>query len=140
MNSGYYLPFSNGYKLAWIWWVTLLAFQQVLYYENNLQMNFYLMVMLIIAAVWFYFLIRQRRFFASKHHLYFTRDFRLNMVNLDLSYITAVKLTRRTFRFSYAGKEYQFLIFGKSNLLLQELLKENDVHYTLSTVKRTQKI
>ena len=136
MRSGYFQPMSIAFKLAWIWWVILLSFQQVFYYENNLQWNWWLLSMLVIAGLYFYFLIRQRRFFASQHHLYFTRDFRFAMVNIDLAYISAVRLTNRTFEFTYAGKPYSYLVLGPSNLLLRTLLKENAVDFTFSEFKK----
>ncbi|MDR0297078.1 MAG: hypothetical protein LBI11_00245, partial [Streptococcaceae bacterium] len=78
MKSGYCQPLDGNFRLAWIWWVSLIAFQQVLFFENNLQFDGFNTLLLILAAAYLYFLIRQRRFFVSKHHLYFTKDFRLN--------------------------------------------------------------
>ncbi|MDR0300301.1 MAG: hypothetical protein LBI13_09560 [Streptococcaceae bacterium] len=127
MQSGYCQPLSSFYKLVWIWWVIFLSFQQVFYYENNLKWNFFLVMMLIAAILIFYFLIRQRRFFASQHHLYFTRDFRFAMVNIDLAYISAVRISSSRFEFMYAGKPYSYLVIGPSNQLLRQLLKENSV-------------
>ncbi len=132
MQSGYFQPLHNQFKIAWMWWVILLSFQQVLYYENNLQMNGLLYALIVLIIAYLYFLIRQRRFFASAHHLYFTRDFRLGMINIDLSHITTVTLKKNRFRFVYAGKEYHYFVFGKSHKLLEELLKENEVEYNLS--------
>jgi hypothetical protein len=37
-----------------------------------------------------------------------------------------MRLTNYKFEFVYAGKSYRFIIFGKSNQLLRELLKENE--------------
>lgn len=136
MESGYFQPLHAQFKLAWTWWVILLSFQQVLYYENNLQLNWFISLLLVLAIAYFYFLVRQRRFFASKHHLYFTRDFRLGMVNIDLAYISSVRLNRRSFNFVYMGKDYHYFVFGRSNKLLQEVLKDNHVEFSYATSEK----
>lgn len=139
MQSGYFQPLTNQLKLAWIWWVIFISFRQVIYYENNMSAGFILNTWLVLAIAYFYFLIRPRRFFASKHHLYFTRDFRLGMINIDLAYITTVRLTNYKFEFVYEEKPYQLVIFGKSNQLLRELLKENEDEIHISREKQIQK-
>lgn len=130
MESGYFQPLHSQFKLAWIWWVILLSFQQVLYYENNLRYNWFIAMLTALALAYLYFLIRQRRFFASKHHLYFTRDFRLGMVNIDLAYIRQVRLKKNSLNFVYMGKEYHYFVTGRSNKLLYEVLKDNHVEFT----------
>lgn len=139
MQSGYFQPLTNQFKLAWIWWVIFISFRQVIYYENNMTAGFILNTWLFLAIAYFYFLIRPRRFFVSKHHLYFTRDFRLGMVSIDPACITTVRLTNYKFEFVYAGKPYQFVIFGKSNQLLRELLKENENEINISREKQIKK-
>lgn len=140
MKSGYFQPLSNIYKIAWMWWVILLSFQQVLFYENNLRMNWFQITILVFLVLAFYFLVRQRRFFAAENALHFSRDFRLGMLEIDFNYMNSVKLTPRTLRFIYIGKEYHFVVLGKSNQLLQNVLKENNVEYTTSTLKRSAKV
>lgn len=139
MQSGYFQPLTNQFKLAWIWWVIFLSFRQVIYYENNMSAGFILNTWLVLAIVYFYFLIRPRRFFASKHHLYFTRDFRLDMISMDLAYITTVRLTNYKFEFVYAGKPYHLVVFGKSYQLLREILKENADEINISREKQVKK-
>jgi hypothetical protein len=107
----------------------------VFYYENNMSSGFILNTWLVLAIAYFYFLIRPRRFFASKHHLYFTRDFRLGMISIDLACITDVRLTNYKFEFVCAGKSYRFFIFGKSNQLLRELLKGYEDEINISREK-----
>lgn len=140
MKSGYFQPLTNVYKIAWMWWVSLLSFQQILFYENNLRINWFQTAIIVFLILAFYFLIRQRRFFAAEGALHFSRDFRLGMLKIDLCYMSSVKLTPRTIRFIYIGKEYQFVVLGKSNQLLQNVLKENNVAYTTSTAKRSAKV
>ncbi|GBG96709.1 EbsA family protein [Lactococcus termiticola] len=133
MESGYFQPLHNQFKVAWIWWVILLSFEQVLYYENNLQFNWLTAFLMVLIIAYLYFLIRQRRFFASKHHLYFTRDFRLGMVNIDLAYISHVRLKKNSLNFVYMGKDYHYFVMGRSNKLLEEVLKDNHVEFKRST-------
>ena len=140
MKSGYFQPLTNVYKIAWIWWVILLSFQQVLYFENNLRINWFQTAILIFLVLAFYFLVRQRRFFAAEDALHFSRDFRLGMLKIDMIYMSSVKITPRTVRFIYIGKEYHFVVLGKSNQLLQKVLKENNVEYTTSTLKRSAEV
>jgi hypothetical protein len=140
MKSGYFQPLTNVYKIAWIWWVILLSFQQVLYYENNLRINWFQIAILIFLVFAFYFLVRQRRFFAAEDALHFSRDFRLGMLKIDMTYMSSVKVTPRSVCFIYVGKEYHFVVLGKSNQLLQNVLKENNVEYTTSTLKRSTKV
>lgn len=71
MKSGYFQPLSNIYKIAWMWWVILLSFQQVLFYENNLRMNWFQITILVFLVLAFYFLVRQRRFLQQKMHCIF---------------------------------------------------------------------
>lgn len=130
MESGFFQPLDNRFKLAWIWWVILLSLQQIIFYEQNLSWNLFTGLFFAIIAVLFYFLIKQRRFFVNSHHLYFTRDFRLTMLDVDLTAISDVKLGNNRLQFSYAGKTYHFLIWGRSHRLLRQLLKENHVQYT----------
>ncbi|MBL3716166.1 hypothetical protein GHK52_04965 [Lactococcus garvieae] len=140
MKSGYFQPLTNAYKIAWIWWVILLSFQQVLFYENNLRTNWFQISILVFLVFAFYFLVRQRRFFAAEDALHFSRDFRLGMLKIDFAYMSSVKVTPRTLRFIYIGKEYQFVVLGKSNQLIQNVLKENKVEYTTSALKRSEKV
>lgn len=132
MQAGYFMPLTLQFKLAWMWWVAFLSFQRVIYYENNMKWNWILIAWIGLAIVYLYFLIRQRRFFASAHHLYFTKDFRLGMVNIDLAYIQVLRLNNYRFEFIYAGKQYDYIVLGNSNQLLRQLLKENEVEYTFS--------
>lgn len=132
MQAGYFMPLTLNFKLAWMWWVAFLAFQRVFYYENNLQWSWWLIIWAGLVALYFYFLIRQRRFFASAHHLYFTKDFRVGMINIDLAHIQVIRLNNYRFEFIYAGKQYDYIVLGQSNQLLRKLLKENDVKYTIT--------
>ncbi|MDR0298390.1 MAG: hypothetical protein LBI11_07060, partial [Streptococcaceae bacterium] len=57
------------------------------------------------------------------------KDFRLNMLEIDLAYISGVRLSRNRFEFSYAGKYYHYLVWGSSHRLLVELLGENNIAF-----------
>ena len=127
MQAGYFQPLTSQYRLLWMWWVILLSAQQVLFYENNLKLHWYTTAMVVILVLYFYFLVRQRRFFITDHQIHLTRDFRMKTLDLDLKYMTSVKLTQSTFSFVYIGKSYQYLVLGKSNTLLKQRLEEEKV-------------
>ncbi|MDR0199323.1 MAG: hypothetical protein LBI43_01955 [Streptococcaceae bacterium] len=130
MQSGYYQPLHASFKLAWMWWISLFAFQQVLFYENNMSFNWFIWIITAAVIIYLYVLIRQRRFFASKHHLYFTRDYRLAMSEFACEELENVVISDLRFMFDYEGKTYHYLIIGQSNRFLQELLEENHVAYS----------
>lgn len=125
MQSGYFQPLTSSFRLLWMWWVIVLSFQQVIFYENNLKLYWYSITMIVFLVLSFYFLVRQRRFFVEGNHIYFTRDFRLQTLNIDLDYIDSVKLGKYTLSFIYVGREYHYFIFGQSNLLLRQLFESH---------------
>ncbi|MCL2858837.1 MAG: hypothetical protein FWF42_04005 [Streptococcaceae bacterium] len=125
------------YKIAWIWWLILVAFQRTIYYENALQWNTFLSVLFVISIITLFFLIRQRRFFTSENHLFLSKDFRFGLSKIDLRYMTSVKLNKFSFEFIFAGKQYHYMVFGKSNQLLKEILEENHVEYNHTKSKKT---
>ena len=62
------------------------------------------------------------------------------MISIDLAYIITVRLTINKFEFVYAGKPYYFVIFGKPNQLLRDLLKENEDENNISREKQIKKV
>ncbi|MFV0556668.1 MAG: hypothetical protein ACK5LM_06180 [Lactovum sp.] len=129
MKSGYFLPLNNLFKLAWIWWVISLSFQQIIFFEFNMKWNFITISLAIVVVIYLAFLIRQRRFFISNSHLYITSDFKLDMTEFNCEQIMAVKLSRFKFSFIHAGKFHEFIIYGRSHSLLKRLLEENKIEY-----------
>lgn len=124
MQAGYFQPLNAPYRMAWMWWVILLSFQQILFFENNLQMTLLTDILLALVILSFYFLIRQRRFFIVGTVVHFTKDFRLVTEQIDLRYVNSVKVNKWTVQFIYIGIKYRFFIYGKSNQLIRELFAE----------------
>ncbi|MFC4652839.1 EbsA family protein [Lactococcus nasutitermitis] len=133
MKSGFFLPFSNGYKIAWIWCVIVFSFERIIFYELNKHGNWFLTLLTFIVYVTVVVLIWPHRFFVSDGHLNFPTFPRLKMRDFDLKYVTAVRKTVLGLEFSYAGKRYQFITFGKSKAILAGL--EENKHEEMAQVK-----
>ena len=124
MKAGYFYPFSGPYRLAWMWWVILLSFQQVLFFEYNMVLNRITLSLFGAVLLGLYFLARRRRFFIVEEQIQLSRDFHLSTYPIDLKYISAVKVKTWSITFVYVGKEYRVLVFGKSKLLIQNLINQ----------------
>lgn len=121
MKSGFFLPFSGNYKLFWIWGIILLSFERIIFYELDKHGNWFLTLIMLISYAIFIVLIWPHRFFIAEDRLYFPTFPRLKMRNFELKYVTGVCSTRTGISFSYAGKRYQFLTFGNSKGLLEQI-------------------
>lgn len=120
MKSGFFLPFSSSYKLVWLWGVILLSFERVLFYEIQSQ-TLILTILAYLSYTAFIVLIWPHRFIITDEHLYFASFPRLKMSELELKYIVAVRTSKTGVSFSYAGRRYRFVAFGKAKDLLAEL-------------------
>ncbi|WP_054638952.1 EbsA family protein [Lactococcus fujiensis] len=127
MKAGYFQPITAPYRIAWMWWVILVSFQQVLFLENNLTLNWLTTSLIVVIIVCFYFLVRQRRFFIVGNEIHFTQDFRLTTTIINIEYINSIKVTPFTVSFVYVGKEYRFFMFGRSNELIRLLLENKKI-------------
>jgi hypothetical protein len=121
MKTGYFLPVSLNHRLVWLWGIIILSFERTLFYELDKQGNWFLTTLAILSYLVFVVLIWPHRFFISEGQLHFTTFPRVKMKSIELKYISAIRVRKFGFEFSYVGKRYQFLTFGKSKQTLASL-------------------
>lgn len=121
MKSGFFLPISSNYRLAWLWGIIVLSFERILFYELDKHGNLFLSILMWLSYLTFIILIWPHRFFIDNAKLYFPTFPRLKMRDFDLKYVTAIRIGRFGCAFSYAGKRYHFFTLGQSKALFGEL-------------------
>lgn len=122
MQSGFFLPVSSNYRLAWLWGIIVLSFERVVFYELNKQSNWLLTILMWLSVLTFLILICPHRFMITKGQLYFPSFPRLKMNEFDLKHVSAVRMTRFGCGFSYAGKRYHFFTVGKSKAIFADMI------------------
>lgn len=126
MNSGFFLPMSSNYRLAWLWGIIVLSFERIVFYELDKESNWLLTLIFWLSIIAFLVLIWPHRFFISQGHFYFPFFPRLKMADFEIRHISAVRITRFGCGFSYAGKRYHFLTFGKSKAAFEKMMDHGE--------------
>ena len=126
MKSGFFLPLSSNYRLAWLWGVIILSFERVLFYELDKHGNLFLTLLMWLSYAMFIVLIWPHRFFMADGKLFFPTFPRLKMREFDLKYVNAVRINRFGCAFSYAGRRYHFFTLGRSKAAFGELVTQQN--------------